>query len=1383
MRPSAQHGGQTPRGEAASSSAAASRRATGERPATAAATYRIICSSEESLGDGELHVERRQGSVKAWYERGSTPRRVTREAPPAASGDKQSANGEAAALRSSFTVVVHDQAGSLGEEAAAGDAPGGGGNGCSAGGSPARGGQLCAAADEAAGVSWAANTLYDYLRGLREAEAPVEIDSEEWARRIGALRQLLHERDGEVAELQRLLEARAAELEAREGEVARQAQRIAELEARIVELEGRIRQLAQQLEGAQRAAQLAAVGTGRLPGGASGLGRHAVLQKQRVGSATAAYAVVPPPADSYFVQLPAQSYAEHQGCGFWQSLTSSVAETVQHHPRRWAAAAAATLLLLLIVLPATLVPAAKRRHQRPAFLEAPVVASVGASWVDLYVKLDRPALLSYMAFRQADLGTQVPGDSRTLLELLQQEAVKPAVVYGASAAGTSLDPAAVPQAGLQQLAAACGWAPVANASKDGSLPAARVSILSAAGASSTACAATSAAEPGRCARCPKLEDGTAYTLLLVAASTSGARLSSVAVANAVTGDSSLTVDSVDPPFADNATETSFTLHARMTTPGTLHYAVALDRLYAPWGASQVAYGQLTPSAAAVISASPSDFLGGLVAAGSVAVPAADEWVNVTVQPPCVGVLCSQSLWALQGGTAYRVFLVGADAFGTPDPAPAQLAVTTAPASSGPALLPATQPANVSAAGFGASVSQDTAGAVYYMLAAANTGVDPSGDSTPAGSWSQVSGLLPVNGSRRRLAGLELLAMAGSSSLGQQQQSVLQRRLLDNSSAAAPGSLVAPTCYPANRSCALTPSAAFAGTPGLASNFAVLASGCVQVPSAGQPLALPPFAGLQNNSLYHLLLVTEDAAVPQSHRLSPPAVYAVRTVDLSAPQLACGFPVATNITSSGFALSAMLTKPGASVFYVVVPSAAAASAPSAAEVLSGRAAGGATAAAAGNLTQWGALPWEGPPGGSPDARKLWASVGGLQSGGNYTAFLTVSADGSSPVSGAPVAKLSGILLPTTVPPTFTRLSGVNVSVDEARGTFALQLSAELDRPGQVFYSLYRNYSCIKGDPSVADIVAGNALGSGVCACDDATYCARAAAGSFAVPAQGQLTAHSVGGELSPLPFQSLRNATDTQLKCFQGGLGQATDTYNIYLVAGNALPSYTGLAPQCSSFAQAAAVATAAASGGAVDATCPAAPQLACAQSQLRPDSQTLQSGAVVAWATGASNSSGSGANASTSVFWQAPSGVATTGKPARAQLSLEGGTVPAFTYGPVFPADLRTGSGFGLQFALDKPALLIYAVFRPMPIDANGAPQAPVLIATGRVPVFDAATNATATNITACSWAPGGAMQPQSQYYVTYVARDKYGRMDGLCPGQAAGSAPRVCTDLAFTGG
>ena len=50
-----------------------------------------------------------------------------------------------------------------------------------------------------------------------------------------------------------------------------------------------------------------------------------------------------------------------------------------------------------------------------------------------------------------------------------------------------------------------------------------------------------------------------------------------------------------------------------------------------------------------------------------------------------------------------------------------------------------------------------------------------------------------------------------------------------------------------------------------------------------------------------------------------------------------------------------------------------------------------------------------------------------------------------------------------------------------------------------------------------------------------------------------------------------------------------------------------------------------------------------------------------------------------------------------------------------------------------------------MPIDASGSPQAPVLIATGRLPVFDAAANATTGAIAACPWAPGGPMQPLSQ--------------------------------------
>lgn len=147
------------------------------------------------------------------------------------------------------------------------------------------------------------------------------------------------------------------------------------------------------------------------------------------------------------------------------------------------------------------------------------------------------------------------------------------------------------------------------------------------------------------------------------------------------------------------------------------------------------------------------------------------------------------------------------------------------------------------------------------------------------------------------------------------------------------------------------------------------------------------------------------------------------------------------------------------------------------------------------------------------------------------------------------------------------------------------------------------------------------------------------------------------------------------------------------MAGNALPSFTGLAPQCSGFAAAAA----AAAGNAPDDACPAARQVACAQAQLRPDSQTLQSGGFVRW--GVNDSAGAG-GAGAPVVWQAPGGGAALGRPARVQLSLEGGTPPAFAYGPAFPQDMRTPSSFGLRFALDKPALLIYAGGRVAPFGA-----------------------------------------------------------------------------------
>lgn len=362
-----------------------------------------------------------------------------------------------------------------------------------------------------------------------------------------------------------------------------------------------------------------------------------------------------------------------------------------------------------------------------------------------------------------------------------------------------------------------------------------------------------------------------------------------------------------------------------------------------------------------------------------------------------------------------------------------------------------------------------------------------------------------------------------------------------------------------------------------------------------------------------------------------------------------------------------------------------------------------------------------------------------------AFLAVvlDSDGVS-ATDAVVSSIQSILLPAQRPPSFLNITGLGAAVDEASGTFSLQLATALDRPGTVHYVLHRNYSCISGEPSVADITAGAPPPPEVCGCEDPSYCSTVAAGSFNVSTGALSTLTPVSGPLSPLPFESLRNATDDQLRCFRGGLGQASDTYNIYLTAEGVLPSYSGLAAECANFAQ--AVQTAAAGGSAACSSSPV-PAIACYQPRLRPDEPVAQRSPVAAWTV----ASAGGGN----VQW-APPPLATT-RPAKVQLSLEGGDPPQFTTpGPVFPLATATSQSFLMQFALNKPALVIYEVKVPGAFDPEANRFLPdVPIANGRVPVF-VANATTSVTITSCDWpeAPGP-MQGGAQFTVQYVARDK----------------------------
>jgi hypothetical protein len=91
---------------------------------------------------------------------------------------------------------------------------------------------------------------------------------------------------------------------------------------------------------------------------------------------------------------------------------------------------------------------------------------------------------------------------------------------------------------------------------------------------------------------------------------------------------------------------------------------------------------------------------------------------------------------------------------------------------------------------------------------------------------------------------------------------------------------------------------------------------------------------------------------------------------------------------------------------------------------------------------------------------------------------------------------------------------------------------------------RAYSCITGEPSVSDILSGGSLPASICPCSEPWYCSLVTAGNFSTATPGQPASGAVSGGLAPLPFESLRDAPDSQLKCFRGGLGQATDTYNV-----------------------------------------------------------------------------------------------------------------------------------------------------------------------------------------------------------------------------------------------
>lgn len=96
--------------------------------------------------------------------------------------------------------------------------------------------------------------------------------------------------------------------------------------------------------------------------------------------------------------------------------------------------------------------------------------------------------------------------------------------------------------------------------------------------------------------------------------------------------------------------------------------------------------------------------------------------------------------------------------------------------------------------------------------------------------------------------------------------------------------------------------------------------------------------------------------------------------------------------------------------------------------------------------------------------LTATAANLAPGTNYTLLTSVRHKQSSAVSTG-VNALTGLLVPDTTPPSFTRsavLSAVASSIQARK--FIVQLDLGLNEQGRVFYAVYGDPACITGDLS-------------------------------------------------------------------------------------------------------------------------------------------------------------------------------------------------------------------------------------------------------------------------------------------------------------------------------
>ncbi|DBB14474.1 TPA: hypothetical protein ACH3X3_004761 [Trebouxia sp. C0006] len=660
----------------------------------------------------------------------------------------------------------------------------------------------------------------------------------------------------------------------------------------------------------------------------------------------------------HFVFMPTHLFPAYPSYRWW----AVIADSWRRQPCLWLAACVAALALLLtIILCALLVG-----NDHPQFVSGPSILATSGCGFDTSMAVDRSGFVYYTVIpSQLFLSDLDPGD------------------YTAADVLTTAN--ALQRSKLQTLSVACGRVRVPRAYANVTLS------VTGCDDNSTECQqAAQLADQGDspelyCQRCPTLDSASDYTLLLVAVSDAHRhRNSALQLLPISTKD-------VTPPvflstaYASGIGESNFTLTVQLNEPGTVFCGIYYASFYTQYVQMLAAYGLAAPTSEEILEISPSSFQGALAGDGSLSVPHAYALTSGLVEPLCSGAICQQSIYALAPNTPYQVWLVAVDIAGNAQAVPTLVPVQTAPDTSPPALLAGSGPGSVTTSSFDATFSIDTAGAIYYIitnLSSSLASVSPGSAVLVSGSFGELtpaptaesdysSQSVTIEGvdttievdypTGRRLAshsddtasndGADMgvtpwhIGVSTRSSTGAVSGaaaalsqgwggSVAHRRLQqDNSSAGAVGTActLGPTCNSLNVSCKITPAAAITDAGTSLSGLNVLESGCLLLPEAGSNVSLPStVADLDMNSLFQLLVVTEDTLYPTPNRSPQTNIFLIRTVDHTPPAFTGGTPYVQNIQATAFDVVVQQNKTGR-VYYVVVEQGAAA--PTVAQVIS------------------------------------------------------------------------------------------------------------------------------------------------------------------------------------------------------------------------------------------------------------------------------------------------------------------------------------------------------------------------------------------------------------------------------------------------------------------